>query len=266
MSSENFQSLSEALPTSAVGKTLFHFETVDSTNQWLRDRSEALPHGSVAIADFQSAGRGRLGRQWVTPPGAALLHSILLKPNWPLIQASWLTMIAGIVVVDAIKTLYDFDVKLKWPNDVVALQDQALHKIGGILVETTVNQARLAEAVIGIGLNVNISAGDLPTTQGLPASSLLLLTGQQHPRTAVAYETLSRIERAFEHSAKGNSPLEAWRDKLITLGEKVTVVSQIDRAEREGRAIDVDEWGRLIIEDQQGRRQAVAAGDVSLRF
>lgn len=255
-----------ALQTQALGQTTHYFETIDSTNRWLRDKVSEMPHGTVVFAGHQSAGRGRLGRRWVTPPGTALLHSILLKPDWPIEQSGWIVMIAGLAIVRGIHTVYGLEAQLKWPNDIVVHQDGELYKVGGILVDTQLSRDRLVDAVVGIGINVNISAQALPTTNHLPAGSLLSLTGKTYPLTRLAEAGLTHLESLYMHCHAGNSPREAYKRALITLDQAVSVTfTDDDHQAKEGKAVDVDEWGRLMVQFTEGEPTAIAAGDVTLR-
>ncbi len=264
---ENWDERMAGLPTRWLGRTWRFLPEVDSTNRYARERAAELGHGAVVAADFQSAGRGRLGRSWQAPPGTSLLTTLLLRPDWPGEQAGWLTMIAGTAVVEAVAAITGLPAALKWPNDIVREGPAAdrLVKLGGILVEADLAGGRLALAAVGIGLNVHTRAADLPDTP-LAASSLHLEGGQALSRPALLVELLTRFEARCEAAERGESPLPAWRSRLVTLGRPVTVQEiGASAAGWNGTAEDVDEAGRLLVRDENGALRAIAAADVTLR-
>lgn len=253
------------LSTSAIGQHTHYFKSIDSTNRWLREHVAESPHGTVVFAGFQSAGRGRLGRQWVTPPDTALLHSILVKPNWPLTQSGWIVMIAGLAIVETIKEIYGLPARLKWPNDIVIPHAGTLYKVGGILVDTHIEEDQLIDAIIGIGLNLNIPKASLPPTAHLPAGSLLSLSDKETPLAEFAGRSLTRLEAYYERCNRRLSPLASYRNALITLNQAVTISGPSQDEPIWGQAVDVDEWGRLLVQLNDGEIKAIAAGDVTLR-
>ena len=155
-------------------------------------REEGLPEGAVAVADHQTAGRGRAGRAWTDAPGRALLVSVLLRPpRAP--ELAQLSLVAGHATAEAIAELTGLATHVKWPNDV--LLDGS--KVAGILLEST------GDAVItGIGVNVSQSGDELPPGTSPPAGSLLTATGRHLDRAALVAELLARLEHAYER----------WRD------------------------------------------------------
>lgn len=136
-----------------------HLEETTSTNSLLLDRArQGEPEGLVLVANSQTAGRGKPGRQWLSPPGKNLLCSILLRPPLSPAQAPMLTQVACRAVAKVLKEKYDIASEFKRPNDVMV----GSHKICGTLVEAFSSQSRLEAVVIGIGLNVNAEASELP--------------------------------------------------------------------------------------------------------
>ena len=190
----------DQLQTEVFGRELHLFDEIDSTNRWLHDRMQELPHGTVAVADYQSAGRGRLKRSWSAPPGTGLLISILLKPNWPVERAGWLMMISGLAASGACSTVSGLEARLKWPNDVVwkPAEQPILYKLGGILSESIFDNGKLSGGILGIGLNVNMTAEQLPpaASTAVKPASLRTLTGEPQNRAALAAELLQRLKRS----------------------------------------------------------------------
>ena len=261
------------LTTTWLGRPYYYVATLDSTNErmktWASDAS--YPAGTVLLTDFQSAGRGRLDRHWEAPPGSSLLLSVLLRPEWPVSRGPWLTMLAGLAVAEAIEEVAHIPARLKWPNDVVLAEasDSAAglwRKVCGLLLDVTLDAAgvHLESAILGIGLNVNIPAAALPDAATL-ATSLLVSGGHLVGRRPLLVALLRRLEWQYEAALAGRSPVEAWSERLVTLGQRVTVTAAGTAAPLRGMAEAVDEWGCLLVRDDAGVRHTVAAGDVSLR-
>ena len=214
------------LTTNWLGHSYAYLETTSSTNdvlkQWVAAGSEAdPPQGTVLVANYQSQGRGRLGRRWEARAGTSLMLSLLLRPDWSVAQSLWLTMLAGLAAAEAIEALMPVPISLKWPNDLGTEQDGIWYKLGGLLVEGSVSEnGRLQNVVIGMGLNVNMTAAQLP--EGItPVTSLLLAGGAVVDRQALLVAFLERMEYWYETAVAGQSPHAAWEKRLITLGREV---------------------------------------------
>src|SRR5262245_49722943 len=209
-----------------LGETRIHVESCEST-QALIDPSMA--EGTVAVADVQTAGRGRLGRTWETPPRSAVLASVLLKPpaGRPLPQ---LALVAGVAVADALERLTGLAVQIKWPNDVMLRRT----KVAGILAE-----ARDGAVVLGIGINVSQGREALPERGG----SLLSASGQEWDRDEVLDAVLADLGRRYDQWCEGG--LDAIYDGLgardFLRGRPVTVDGTSGTAEL------IDRDGRLRI-------------------
>lgn len=252
------------LQTTWLGRHFEFFPEIDSTNRYLQEHAVDRPHGAVALTDLQVQGRGRLQRSWTTPPGDAILMSVLVKPQWPVERLPWLTMIAGLAVADTLIAVSGLHFHLKWPNDVVAPSPAQhpvpLKKIAGILLES----APAGGWVIGMGININQANDDLPDAP-TPPTSLRALTGRPFERKPIIKTLLLQLENRYKACDEGISPLPAWRSALLNLGQPVTVHPVSDRPSWTGRAVDVDDSGRLLVENASGSIEALAAGDVSLR-
>ena len=164
----NETTIADQIHTKWAGKTVHFAREIDSTNLWIkRLAKEGAPEGTLALAEFQSAGRGRLGRSWEVPEGTSVMMSILLRPKFEPQYAPTLTLVMGMAVAKAVKNL-GFDVSIKWPNDVVVSHK----KICGILTEMGVRDGKIDYAVIGVGINVNIK--EFPEEMADKATSLYL--------------------------------------------------------------------------------------------
>ncbi len=257
------------LATRWLGRSYSYYETITSTNDALKEmvaQGDAMqpPAGAVLAANFQSAGRGRLDRRWEAEPDTSLMMSILFRPDWPGQQLLWLTMMACLAAAEAASPLVAAPVGIKWPNDLMILQDGEWRKWGGLLLEGSVAEnGRLQTVIAGMGLNVNMTAGQLPA--GItPVTSLSLAAGQPVSRQALLVDILRRLETYYEAAQDGRSPQPHWQKYLITLGRTVTA-SRSGQEPVVGLAVGVDEWGQLLVQSHDGRLHTIAAGDVSLR-
>lgn len=222
--------------------TIERYEVVQSTQDVARER---LTDGRVIVAAWQRAGRGRHGRPWSAPPGRALLFSAVLAPAGPV--APILPLLAGVAVRDAIASTAGVAAELKWPNDV--LSDGA--KVAGILVERPPGPF----AVLGVGINANLEAADLP---GDWATSLLIRTGHPVDLDALLAATLEQLDQwlARATSAGIDVIVNAWRERTQMLGQPVEVVLP-DRTVR-GIAEDVTGSGALLVRSPGGVETFIA--------
>jgi BirA family biotin operon repressor/biotin-[acetyl-CoA-carboxylase] ligase len=214
------------------------------------------PHGSVLVAEYQVAGRGRLDRAWVSPPRAGLTFSLLLRPAEPVATWGWLPLLAGVALREAVAEVAGLPSALKWPNDL--LLGSPPRKAAGILA-----QAGGGAVVVGIGLNVSSTAAELPIDA---ATSLALAGGASTDRTALLIAVLARIDEHYlrwsRHSgdAEASGLAAAYRGACATLGQQVEV-NALDSSVLRGVAVGVDSLGRLRVA-AGGAETLVAAGDV----
>lgn len=230
-------------------------EEAGSTNALVAQRAWAgAPEGVAVVAEHQTAGRGRLDRTWVAPPRSGLTFSLLLRPTAPTAAWPWLPLLAGCAVARALAA-HGFAAGLKWPNDVL-LDDR---KVAGLLVERVDTPARPA-AVVGVGLNVDMTHDELPVPQ---ATSLALAGGGPVPdRTELLIDVLDRLRRTYDGWQGGDrsGPAASYAAVCTTLGREVRVELPTGEV-LTGTATGVDTSGRLLVENGGGTT-AVSAGDV----
>jgi BirA family biotin operon repressor/biotin-[acetyl-CoA-carboxylase] ligase len=252
-------SILSQLRTEFVGRSVECYQVIDSTNrraaEWARDHA---PDGALAVAEEQTAGRGRLGRRWHAPPGSALLMSLVLRPQLSPAQAQRGTMICSLAAVEAIRQVAGLEARIKWPNDV--LIDG--RKVGGLLTELGAEGRKLTYIVVGMGINVNLDVSDLPDVM-VPATSLGAGADRPISRLDLLCSLLEGVERRYLAMARGWSPHEEWRTHLATVGAPVRVGTTEDVIE--GEAVDVDPDGALIVRASDGRLHRILAEDVTLR-
>ena len=232
-----------------------------STNADLLARAVAgQPEGAVLVAEEQNAGRGRLGRTWVSPPRAALTFSVLLRPTVPRAVLGWLPLLAGVAVAAAVRDVAAVDAELKWPNDVLA----GPAKLAGILAEAAGDAV-----VIGIGVNVSTGPGELPPPGpgALPATSLRLQGSLNLDRDRLLAGILAGLERRYRtwSGVLGDSERSGLRAEYTglcaTLGRRVRVELPGGRL-LDGLAAGLDADGRLLVSMPPGPDLRVAAGDI----
>ena len=228
-------------------------EEVASTNAVVAERFRAgAANGLVLAAEHQSAGRGRLGREWVAPPGSSLTVSFLLVPdNAPAERWPWLPLLAGIAAARAVRRVTSAEVGLKWPNDV--LVDDL--KAGGILLERVEGRDGPG-AVVGIGLNCSQTRTELPVPG---ATSLALVTGEEIDRSALLAALCDALGTTYDRWLAGEDLRAAYLELCTTPGQQVRVA--VPGGEVVGEAVDVDEAGRLVVRTETGEKH-LGAGDV----
>jgi BirA family biotin operon repressor/biotin-[acetyl-CoA-carboxylase] ligase len=212
------------------------------------------PEGFVAVADHQTAGRGRRGRTWSDEPGQALMFSLLLRPEPPTEQLAPLALVLGIAVAEALPV----EARLRWPNDVVA----GGAKLAGILTELETPAGAGRYVVAGIGINVNTPADGLPETDRLPATSLLAETGERHDRLALLHDVLGRIQATYREWEELGFPALFDRFRLLDDLAGREVALQLGDGFTEGAAAGVDGTGRLVVQLADGSEQRLDAGEV----
>ncbi len=241
------------------------FASLDSTNRYLIDARPPSPAAlRIALADFQHAGRGRRGRVFSAPPGAALCLSVAFVPEAGSHSLSALPLAVGVATRRAVAASCGVAIGLKWPNDLI----WAHRKLGGILVERTAAAGAEGHVVIGIGINVAVPPAALATLADRPGGAVDLAeaTSQQPPaRSALAAALIAELAAlAVQFPAHGFAPYREEFDAADTLLDRaVQVVDDAAVIDAIARGADAD--GALIIETSDGSRRRVLGGDVSIR-
>jgi len=242
----------------SVGHSILHYSILDSTMDETRRLSfEGLEEGTIVIAEEQISGRGRYGRAWISPKGENLAFSVLLKPESA--QLPFLNMAATLSVCKMISNSYNLDTTVKWPNDVRVNE----RKISGILVETDVQSKDVINAIIGVGINVNLNPSKFSDIATI-STSIKNEIGQAAERSEVMNGFLRYFNHYYDLIRKGNSLTTEWSLKLDTLGSYVRVKWR--NKIFEGRADQVDEQGNLEIIQTDGSVITVMAGEVTLQL
>jgi BirA family biotin operon repressor/biotin-[acetyl-CoA-carboxylase] ligase len=250
------------LKTKWIGKTIHHFHTLDSTNSKAYQLAlNGAEEGEVVISESQEKGKGRLGRQWFSPPFLNLYLSVILRPNILPHQASLITLLAAVAAADAIREFSGLLPLIKWPNDIL-LRDR---KVAGLLNEIHSEMDRVHFVILGIGVNLNMDENMFSKEIRAVASSLKIEMGQTISRKGFLPFFLQELERWYSIFLKEGSAviLKAWTDRAHIKGRRVKVTSFGETLV--GTAIDVDSDGALILETGDGKRKRVVAGDIDYK-
>ncbi len=247
--------IQDKLNTKIIGKKIHHYDLVESTmDVAMKLALEGACEGTVICAEGQTKGKGRLGREWISPKYKGVYFSLILKPEISLNQAPIITLLTAVGICRAVNRMALVSASIKWPNDILVNNK----KIGGILTELNAEQDRINFIIVGIGINVNTSKSLLPPNAG----SLKSETKEDFSRIELVKEILRDIEHFYLlFKKKGTQPIiEKWREFSFLTGERVEVVCQ--KRKLTGVVLDVDSDGSLLIREDSGFIKRLTAGDV----
>ncbi len=247
--------IDSCLETNLIGKPILHFDELVSTINQVMLSADTDREGLVVVAEEQSRGRGRFGRQWSSPKGG-IWASVLLKPNVAPTQAAHLNVIASLAIAEAIEQQCSLRSLIKWPNDIV-LGDK---KVAGILTEMAAELDRINYAILSFGIDVNNSISD---ELSAIATSIKNESGFKVDRVALFCLILKKLEDYYISWLKNgfDQILEKWKSRCVTLGKKVEVKGLNEILK--GEAVGVDENAQLILMTKNGKR-TLSAGEVSI--
>jgi BirA family biotin operon repressor/biotin-[acetyl-CoA-carboxylase] ligase len=239
---------------------IVHRDTVDSTNRLAAELArDGAAEGTTVLAEQQTAGRGRLGRSWVSPARLNLYASVVLRPAIPPLEVPRLTLVAGVVVADAIRATAPVDARIKWPNDVLI----GGRKVAGVLTELEAEAERVRFVIVGIGVNLNAGCDDFPPELQSKATSIALASGAAVDRVAFAARLLGGLDAAYAlFLHRGFAALRHRYEELHCLtGCDVAIDGTPPLT---GTVRGVDDAGALLVE-HAGEVQRVVSGEVTLR-
>ena len=242
------------LRTRVLGRSPVCFLELDSTNDVATQAARAgAPHGMVVVAEHQKAGRGRLGREWFSPPGVGLWFSLILRYDLAISRAWMLTIGAAVALADAVEEVTGARPDVRWPNDLYLNG----RKLAGILTEAR-GADRLRFAVLGIGINVNQEAADFPAGLRETAISVRCATGRVFERTVLLAEVLWALEQVYAN-LDAERIREMWKGKARMLGKPVRITT--DAGLIDGLAEDLGTDGALLVRGVDGGIRKVMVGD-----
>ena len=243
------------LKTKFVGRRLYYYHRLATTMKTAKELAKkGTAEGTVIIADTQTAGRGRLGRTWLSPEGS-LAISLILKPS--LDNLPQLVMIASLAVVRTIKKVTGLEAQIKWPNDILIKGK----KVCGILIENEVKGDKVNFAIIGIGINVNFDPLVFPEIADI-ATSLSHELGATISKAALISTLLPELEQLYLETQAGAPVYREWQENMEMLGRWIQV--KTGEAVEQGKAETVTENGSLILRHSDGSLAEIVAGDVTV--
>ena len=248
-------SLQSRLNTKFVGRQLYYYHRLATTMETAKELvKKGADEGAVVIAGTQTAGRGRIGRTWLSPEGS-LAMSVILKPS--LDKLPQLIMIASLAVVRAIKNVAGIETQIKWPNDVLIKGK----KVCGILIENEVKGGKVNFAIIGIGININFEPLAFPEITEI-ATSLSHELGTELSKIELTSALLSELEQLYLETQTGVPIYREWQKNMETLGRWIQV--DTGKTMEQGTAETVTESGNLILRRTDGSVVEISAGDVTV--
>lgn len=255
------EAVTAGLTTSILGKDVIYYESVSSTQNVAEELArKGAQEGTVVIAEYQSEGRGRKGRLWLSPFRNGIYMSIILRPQIKPVNAIQIPLVAGISVAKAISATTGLPARIKWPNDININK----RKVAGILTEIRCELDGIKYIILGIGINVNTRIEDLQFEDNI-ATSLAKELGFSVSRLELTQYILRELERIYLQFIKTGVKdlLDDWVKLSDTIGEEV-VISDLDNSFT-GRAVGLDDDGFLLVRSTDGEIHRIISGDVSLR-
>lgn len=255
------EEIESQMQTDCFGKHVVYYEETDSTNTRVKRLAEqGERQGTLVVADRQSAGKGRRGRGWESPKGENIYMSLLLRPEIEPSKAPMLTLVMAYSAALAIREQEGLEVGIKWPNDLVA----GTKKICGILTEMNAEIDYINYVVIGVGINVNVR--NFPEELREKATSLLNENGKEVRRAVLIAKIMRLFEQNYERFLKEQNLAflqETYNQLLVSRGREVTVLEP--GHEYRAHAIGINDTGELLVRKEDGKEEAVFAGEVSVR-
>jgi len=255
------QEIQKGLSTNYIGKEIYYFPELKSTNIIAKEkalhRAEGIDEGTLIIAERQSAGKGRLGREWFSPVGGTWL-SIILYPQLSPSYISRITLMTAVAAVKAIKVCTQIESQIKWPNDILINEK----KVCGILTEMSAELDIINWVVVGIGINVNVDRRDFPEDIQENTISLKEASGKEVLRVKLVQTFLQEFEKYYEilKRREFSSVLKEWKLYSHTLGKKIRV--DIGGRIIKGEAVDINEEGALILKKEDGELVEIISGTI----
>lgn len=253
--------LSRLGKTKIIGRDIRVFERTTSTSDVIEKLArDGVKEGIVVFAESQTKGRGRLGRKWMSPARKGLWFSILLRPDLRPQETTQLTVASATALRRAIQSETGLKPEIKWPNDIL-VRDK---KVAGILTELSAELDKVRHVILGVGVDVNFSAGDFPSELRKLATSLKIESGDPVSRAELATAILRELDNDYVRIRNGQfeAVADEWEEHCTTIGGNVVI--QIGERLIKGRAESLDDDGALLVRTEHGRLERIVGGDVTL--
>jgi len=257
-----FEEIKNFLDTEYIGKNIIYYDSIGSTNTKAKELAESgQEHGTVIISEEQTTGRGRLGRNFISPKYKGIWMSIILRPNIITENVAQITLIGAAAVQKAIMKM-GIETKIKWPNDIVLNSK----KICGILTEMSGEINHINYLIMGMGINVNLDGEDIPLDLKERATSIKLECGRFMERKILLANILNIFEKLYIEFVQNDNikeTIEICRKNSMLIGKEIQLVNR--GKVTTAKAIDISDNGELIIENNQGAIEHIVSGEVSIR-
>lgn len=254
--------IKENLKTNIFGQNnIFYYNNIDSTNNQAKLlASKGEPEGTIIVAEKQTTGKGRKGRSWISTSSDNIYISLILRPKLSPADSPIITLMTAVAIAEALLELSDLDIKIKWPNDILINKK----KIAGILTEISTDMDYIDYIIVGLGLNVNSQISDFPDKLKEIATSLFVETKQSFSRSQVLKTFLYKFEKYYSlfKNKEFNKILSRWKE-LSNVMNKEVKVELFDKT-IQGKVIDIDKKGALIVKDHENNIHDIFSGDVIL--
>ncbi len=247
--------------TQVIGRDIRVFLETTSTNDVVEKLArDGVAEGVVVFAESQTKGRGRLGRKWISPPKKGLWFSVLLRPRLRPVEATQITIAAATALSRAIRERTNIRPEIKWPNDILIRGK----KVAGILTELSAELDMIKHLILGIGVDVNLSANEFPPDVRKIATSLKIESGHAVARADLAAAILRELDRDYLRLSTGQfeEVADEWEAQCTTLGQNVAI--RVGDRLVQGRAESLDSDGALLLRTQHGHLERIIGGDVTL--
>ena len=260
--------INEELKTKALGRNVVYLDKIDSTNNYAKKIAlEGCEEGTLVVADYQTSGRGRLGRDWNSTDKKGVWMSLVLRPDIPFEEVQIITLAASVAVVQALYDYAHIEAGIKWPNDIIIKGK----KVCGILVEMNMEIDRINFLILGIGLNVNQQKNDFSQELLDKAVSLKMymeetLNSQKIlKRNELIAVILLKFEEIYDKVKSGafEDIISEWKKYSVTLGKEVNIIYKNEQYK--GVAEDITKDGKLIVKCEDGSVKEVFSGEISVR-
>ncbi len=254
--------IQSGLRTEQFGKKIYAFPQIVSTNEVaFRLALNGAEEGEVVVAESQTKGKGRMGRQWESPAGLNIYLSIILRPKMLPNKTPLITLMAAVACAEAIDEVVGLIPAIKWPNDLMI----GKKKLGGILTEADMELDRIHFVVVGIGINVNMPPSEFPPSIKDIATSLLEAGGRNVSRTALTQAILRQLEQWYARLGQGRAEeiRRRWLELSLVRGQEIEVAFMEEVVR--GTALEIDEDGALLVQTNNGTIRRIVAGDVTVR-
>lgn len=256
----SYEEIEVYLSTKFIGKHWQYFKSIDSTNKKAKENALDLKEGTVLISEEQTGGKGRIGREWISPKGKGIWMSIVLKPGLDPIKVSRITLLGAVSVFKALKNM-GINSQIKWPNDILINGK----KVAGILTEMSGELNMVDYIVMGIGINVNLDKKDFPKSLKNKATSAKIELGKEINRRKLTAYILNEFEKnyiQFKEDEDIREIIEIIRRNSILIGKEIRVIN--GKIAKIGKVLDINELGELVVEFEDGIANIIS-GEISIR-